>query len=234
MGFFKEKPWYAAGNSQRVTSACFASIAIIAVVDAVLLPPIALGLLYLVPLAVAAAFASRLQIIFLVAICAAFWEAFSNLPAGPERIVRLAFIFFSYGFVMLLIHSIAVYRRAATSRLKDFENDISALQQSQQRLNLLLNATPVAILTVGSDGSVAHCNHFAHDLLGVGLGGLQGQSITTFVPEFEQLRNPANGGKFRSRLRQANGAAFDAIVRVVADRSSGYTVIVAERAESPA
>ena len=229
MGFLKEKPWYAAANSQRVTTLCFVIIALIAVADAVLLPPVGLGLLYLIPLAMAAAFVSRWQLLFLVAICTVFWEAFSNLPDGPSRVVRVVFVLLSYAFVMLLINGSAVYRRAAVRRLDEFEEQITALHGSQQRLEVLLNAAPVAIFTVGSDSTIDECNRAAHELFGVGLGGLRGQPVGAFVPEFERLRADTVAVKVKSSLRQSDGAAFDAEVRIVRNGPDGHTVVVAER-----
>lgn len=229
MGFFKEKPWYAAGNSQRVTSVCFVVIAVIAITDAILLPPVGLGMLYLIPLAVAAVFASRWQIIILAAICSAFWEAFSNLPAGPERIARLIFIFISYSFVAVLINRIAVHGRAATRRYKEVESDIPELQQSQYRTELLLNSVPVAILTVSGEGTIAECNRAAHELFAVGLGGMPGQPVVAFIPDFDQLSKNRNGAPATSILRQANGTTFNAEVRICMGGPDGQSVVVAER-----
>ena len=210
MPVIKGNRWFADENSQRVTLACFVAIAAIAFVDAVFVLPLGFGLLYLIPLCIAAAFVSRWQAIVLVAICTAFWEAFSNLPGETERFVRAGFVFVGYSFVTILVNRLAVHGRAASRRLHELDDDLSILRRSQQEVEFLFNATPVAIFTVSADGKIVQCNRAAHELFAVALGGLPGQAVNTFIPEFEQLGMKHADGWHRCDARQADGTGFAA------------------------
>src|SRR3954451_3521732 len=119
MALLKEQRWYAEANGPRITLLAFASIAVVAVVDWIIVPSIGLGFVYLLPMAFAAAFLSRSQIVVLSAICTVFREAFSYLPAGTQRVPRVMFVFLGYTFVNLLVREMIVYSHATTRHHRD-------------------------------------------------------------------------------------------------------------------
>src|SRR4051794_25685449 len=102
MKLVRATPWYADANSQRVVSISLIVIALLAMIDSVIVPFVGFGYLFLVPLAVAAGFLSRAQILILSIICTAFSEGFSKLPVGGGQVFRIVFIFGAYVFVMFV------------------------------------------------------------------------------------------------------------------------------------
>jgi PAS domain-containing protein len=197
MRLMKEHPWYSEGNEQRLIFLCFAAIALIASANAVLLLDIGLAFLYLIPLTIAAAFFSRWQLLVISLICTLFAEGLSHEPIDAARIPRAIVIFASYVFVGLVVRSLVVNRRAATRRLGEIEQELSRQHDAEVQSQLFLNSAPIGILAVASDGKILTCNRAAHEILGVGMGGLVGKSIDTFLPAIADVS--------RSQLQQFVG-----------------------------
>ncbi|MGH9521379.1 MAG: hypothetical protein ACRD3E_02470 [Terriglobales bacterium] len=228
MPLLKARPWYAAANSVRLTSICFVAIAIIATVDAFIVPVLGLGFLYLVPLALSAAFLSRWQLLLVAAICTAFWEGFSNLPYTQAWPLRDAFVFLAFSFVSLLVRDMVVFRRAASRRIEDLEHEIELLARAGEESDLLIHSVPAGIVKLSSDGKIVWCNRVCHDILSVAPGALNGQEIRSFLPDIGKLPfngaastempgQRANGGTFRARVWNAQlpGASARDILVIV-------------------
>ena len=211
MVLVKNQPWYAAANSQRLTSISLILIAIIATVDSFIVPAIGLELLYLVPLATAAAFASRWQLLVLSAICTAFAEGFS-FTYTEAWLVRVIFIFAGYAFVALLVREMVVYRRAAARRIEDLQQELSLLETAAQESELLVNSSPLGILTLSYDGKIVSSNRAAHEFLAVEAGGLTGQPIGAYLYGFDDVHRGQGTAVVDFPGKRANGEEFRARV----------------------
>ena len=208
MQLIPEHPWFAEANSQRLTSLAFILIAAIATIDSVIVVSIGLGFLYLIPLSIASAFLSRWQILILATICTAFCEAFSDLPAGVERIPRVAFVFMTYTLISLLVREMVVFRRAASRRLRELEHEVAIRHAAQEHLEILLNSSPAGIVTVSPEGKIEVCNLAAHQIFRVAPGGLTSLPISSFLPLFDQVDGVKARNAMEWRGRRANGEAF--------------------------
>jgi len=211
MKLLRAKPWYSEANAQRFVSLCFLAIALLGIANAIVWLNLGFAFLYLVPLVLAAPFLSRWQAIAIAGICTVFAEGFSHLLDGYLWIPRAACIFITYTFVALLVREMTVYRRAAALRLQELEADFLQLHHAEQRLELLMNSTPVGIITVGADGTILSSNRAAHQIFDVGTGGLNGRSIDAFLPAAHAIQYkpgmtveisgaPASGEALNARL----------------------------------
>jgi PAS domain S-box-containing protein len=218
--------WYSADNAQRLMSFALVLIGVIAVVDAFLIPDIGLGYLFLLPLGITAAFLSRAQIFAISAICTAFAEAFAGASEGPERILRVVFIFVVYVFIGLLVRDMVLYRRAASKRLAELEIELSHLHGEHRLLQLLVNSTDLAMITASEQGIILDCNRAAHEVLAVGLGDLVGRSLKNFLQPDDQDHSSchgatekvgvtANGKKFKARVWCSEFSWQGALVRSI-------------------
>jgi PAS domain S-box-containing protein len=234
MQMLREHPWYADGNSQRLTSLAFVLIAVIAAVDSVLILDVGLGFLYFIPLCVAAAFLSRWQVLILATICTAFTEAFSSFPAGPERIPRIVFSFLGYTLVALVIRELAVFTRAASRRLNELEQEVSLRHRTEEQLEMLINSSSAGIMTVSPDGSIVVSNKAAHQLFGVAPGGLSGQPIGAFLPSLTEIHDIDSRATVTCQATRTDGTTFLAVValsKFTGATGSATAAIVLERAE---
>jgi two-component system sensor kinase FixL len=169
----------------------------IAAVDWWTKPYVSLGFLYLFPIMLAAGFIPRWAIVFLGVTCALLSERFSNLdPAdAPLRTSFEALALVGSG---LFISEVLRNRRL---RLV-----------SQERLRVLVETSPAAIVTVDDHGFIELANHAAAELLTPRDGQLIGQPIAAFLPELHHALRWEEGPQFRTSMQcrghRGNGESF--------------------------
>ena len=182
------------------TAVLFAStgiVATIAVVDWWTKPYVSLGFLYLFPIMLAAGFLPRWAIVFMGIACALLSERFSNLdPAdAPIRTCFEALALVGSG---LFISEVLRNRRLRLS--------------SQERIRVLVETSPAAIVTVDEHGFIELANQAAGELMAPRDGQLIGQPIAAFLPELHHALRWEEGPQFRtsmqSRGHRGNGESF--------------------------
>lgn len=226
MPLLNKRPWYDPANSQRLTSVCLIVVIIIATVDAFTVPVLGMGFLYLIPLAIAAAFWSRWQLVVMAAICTAFWDGFSNLPYTEVWLLRDACVFLSFLFVTFLLNNMVVYRRAASSRIEELEHEVQVAVNASNKSDSLIYASPIATLKIGPGGQINTSNRAAHELFAVGFGGLIGRNIEEYVPGIDWSSHGESGTENRTtRAQRANGEPFEARIWISATNGTGEVVL---------
>jgi two-component system, LuxR family, sensor kinase FixL len=214
---------YSQANRQRFLVAAAILIVVIAVVDWQTKPFISIGFLYLFPILLVAGFLPRWQIIFVALVCAVLQELFSELPSN-EAITRL--VMASAGFVGtgLFVSEIIRNRQAALNHLKEVETQISLRKEIEEQLQVLVESSPVAIVTIASSGAVLLANEASQSLLAPGGATIVGQPIGEFLPALQVAVQTQRSRQFRTELRcrgkRKNGEAFLAAVWF-----SSYTTI---------
>ncbi|MGA7685356.1 MAG: LuxR C-terminal-related transcriptional regulator [Terriglobales bacterium] len=177
--------------------ASFGIVLGIAVVDWWTKPYVSLGFLYLFPIMLAAGFIPRWAIVFLGVTCALLSERFSNLdPAdAPLRTSFEALALVGSG---LFISEVLRNRRLRLA--------------SQERLRVLVETSPAAIVTVDDHGFIELANHAAAELLTPRDGQLIGQPIAAFLPELHHALRWEEGPQFRTSMQcrghRGNGESF--------------------------
>ncbi|MGA9356438.1 MAG: LuxR C-terminal-related transcriptional regulator [Terriglobales bacterium] len=177
--------------------ASLGTVLAIAVVDWWTKPYVSLGFLYLFPIMLAAGFIPRWAIVFLGVTCALLSERFSNLdPAdAPLRTSFEALALVGSG---LFISEVLRNRRLRLA--------------SQERLRVLVETSPAAIVTVDDHGFIELANHAAAELLTPRDGQLIGQPIAAFLPELHHALRWEEGPQFRTSMQcrghRGNGESF--------------------------
>jgi two-component system sensor kinase FixL len=212
MQFIRESPWYAEANRERLLATAALLIVVIGVVDWATVRSLGLGFLYFFPIVLASGFLSRWQIVVVALVCAVWREAFSYLPAGPERLPRVAFVFLAFVFVGFFVREMVIYRRAALQHLQELEREVGLRQRAEQQLDVLINSSPAGIVTVSPEGKIVISNEAAHQIFGVPPGALPGQPVGSFLPLLAQVQGTQAPFDYRTALecrgRRANGEAF--------------------------
>lgn len=169
----------------------------IAVVDWWTKPYFSLGFLYLFPIMLAAGFLPRWAIVLLGMVCAFLSERFSNLDPADANI-RLSFEALALCGCGLLTAEVLRNRRLS--------------QEAQERMRVLVETSPAAILTVNERGFIELANHAATELLAPRNGDLIGEPIAAFLPELHHALRPEEGPQFRAsmqcRAHRGNGESF--------------------------
>jgi PAS domain S-box-containing protein len=172
---------------------------LIAAVDWWTKPYVAFGFLYVFPIILAAAFLPRWVVATFGVTCALLAEAFGYLPPS---FIRLAFEILALAGSGLVFGE--VIRRSRSHR-----------QDSQARLEALVETNPAAIVIIDQLGFIESANRAAIELMAARDGRLVGNPIAAFLPELHHaLRGEES--KFRTSMEcpahRGNGDIFTASV----------------------
>lgn len=172
------------GNRIPVLSVSGAMILAIALVDWWTKPYVSLGFLYLFPIMLAAGFLPRWIIALLGAGCAELSDAFSSLEPS---FVRLSFETLALVGCGLFVAELVRNRRLNL--------------EAQERLRILVETSPAAIVTIDERGFIELANRAAAELLAPREGVLIGHPIAAFLPELHHAVRREEGPQFRTSMQ---------------------------------
>ena len=206
---------YSEDNRKRFLVAAAILIVAIAVVDWRTKPFISIGFLYLFPILLVAGFLQRWQITLVALVCAVLQELFSELPSN-EVITRL--LMASTGFVGtgLFVSEIIRNRQMALNHLAEVETQIGLRKEIEEQLRVLVESSPVAIVTIDYTGAILLANEACQSLLAPDDAPIVGQPIREFLPALQAAVQTQRSRQFRTELRcrgkRKNGEVFLAAV----------------------
>lgn len=160
-------------------------------------PYFSLGFLYLFPIMLAAGFLPRWAVVLMGIGCALLSERFSNLDPADAPI-RLSFEALALVGCGLFSSEALRHRRLRLA--------------SQERIRVLVETSPAAIVTVDEQGFIELANRAAAELMAPREGNLIGQPIAAFLPELHHALRWEEGPQFRTsmqcRAHRGNGESF--------------------------
>lgn len=169
----------------------------IATVDWWTKPYFSLGFLYLFPIMLAAGFLPRWAIALMGIACALLSERFSNLDPADAPI-RLSFEALALVGCGLFSSEVLRHRRLRLA--------------SQERIRVLVETSPAAIVTVDEHGFIELANRAAAELMAPREGNLIGQPIAAYLPELHHALRWEEGPQFRAsmqcRAHRGDGQSF--------------------------
>ncbi len=186
-------------NRTPVLLVSSAIILAIALVDWRTEPYVSLGFLYLFPIMLAAGFLPRWVVAVLGLACAVLSAIFSSLPLS---FVRLLFETLALSGCGLFVGELLRNRRLSVA--------------AQERLRVLVETSPAAIVTVDERGFIELANRAAGELLVPCDGQLVSSPIAAFFPELHHALRREEGPQFRTSMQcrghRGNGESFMADV----------------------
>jgi two-component system, LuxR family, sensor kinase FixL len=201
---------YAPANRTKLLVAAGLMGTTIAAIDWWTEPYISLGFLYLFPIMIVGGFLSRKTIIGMSLMCAVL--DFSNLPKNetPVHIVFSAAGFIGTGlFVSELIRN---RRMTARKHLDELGDQMKLRRDAEEQLQILVESSPAAIVTIDLKGKILLANEAAQQLLAPAADPLQGQPITSYLPALQTVVQTQASRVFRTALQcrgqRSNGEAF--------------------------
>jgi PAS domain S-box-containing protein len=184
-------------NRQVVLLISTSIVVVIAAADWWTKPYVSLGFLYLFPIMLAAGFLPRWAIVLMGVGCALLSERFSNLDPADAP-VRSSFEALALVGCGLFVSEVLRNRRFRLA--------------SQERLRVLVETSPAAIVTVDEHGFIELANRAAAELMAPRAGHLIGQPIAAFLPELHHALRWEDGPQFRTsmqcRAHRGNGQSF--------------------------
>ena len=190
------------------------------------LPDISIGYLYLLPVLLSAAALNGVQILVMAGVCGFLREAFDPIEWAPGAMGRLVVATAGFAMTGFFVGQLNQRRRLLAAHLTELEKQILLRQEAEQQLRILIETSPLAILTLDASGCVALANESARDLLGFEEDQLQGANVQPYLPILDRLlHSPHSGVNMRTNVeckgQRRNGDVFLAHVWLSTYRSSG-------------
>lgn len=206
---------YSEGNRRRFLVAAAVLVIAIALIDWQTKPFISIGFLYLFPILLVAGFLPSWQIILVALVCSVLQELFSELPSS-EAAYRLLMAFAGFSGTGLFVSQIIRNRQMALDHLAEVQKHTELRKEVEEQLQVLVESSPVAIVTIDSSGAILLANEASQSLLAPGAETIVGQSIVDFLPALQSAVQTQRSRQFRTELRcrgkRRNGEVFLAAV----------------------
>ena len=214
-------------------------IGFIAWADAAL-PNTSMGFLYLVPVLLSGSVLSVTQIVLLAAFCGWLREVFDPLEWSPGAEGRMAVAIAGYAMTGFFVVQLNQRRRLLLDHLAEREEQIRLRREAEMQVRILIETSPLAILTLNREGRVALANESARQLLGFEPDTLQGENIEPYLPILNRMlrshRATANlRTNVESKGRRRNGEIFLAHVWLstyATSEGSGLAAVVWDASEN--
>jgi two-component system, LuxR family, sensor kinase FixL len=184
----------------------------IAFADWRIAPEVSLGFLYIIPILLTSGYLNGLQIVAVSAGCAVLREAFNPLHWGPGADLRV--LFGSAGFAVAGYVVLELNRKRCTvlRHLEMLQGEIQLRQAAQQHIRIVIETSPLAILTLNSDGQVLLSNGSAQQLLGLENQPLEGSDIRPLLPILGRILKTQQSGDLRTtvecKVQRPDGEVF--------------------------
>jgi len=177
---------YAEGHRATVCTVSFALLAVIAWMDS-LLPTASIGFLYLFPVLMSSAALNTFEILVIAAVCGFLQEWFSPARFSPGAADRLLVAVSAFALAGFLVTQLNQRRRLLTAHLAEREEQMRLRREAEMQVRVLIETSPLAILTVDSAGRVVLANESACQLLGFENSELPGQPVQEYLPTLYRL-----------------------------------------------
>jgi two-component system sensor kinase FixL len=158
-------------------------IALIAVADWYVGNRASLGVLYIMPMILSGTVLTPPQTVAAGLLCASLRSCF-DLPSPPlEALLRFVFAALAYSGSGLFVIALMRNRQLAIEHVGRLRREQELRQEAEEQLEVLVDSSPAAILTLDNNASVIAANRAAGRLFMVPPGAsLMGRSIGNYVP----------------------------------------------------
>ncbi len=229
MSHFERYLAYAESNRLTVCAVAAALMLLTAWGDWVL-QDISIGFLYLIPVLLVAPALNARQMTALALVCGYLRESFDPLQNGPSNgTVPVVFnpmhwvpgslgraVVVSAGFATTgyFVEALNQRRRLLAEHLKEREEQMRLRLEAERQVRILIETSPLAILTLDSNGMVRLANESARELLGFEEDQpLQGAAVEPYLPLLSRLLHSHHtAGNIRTSVeckgQRKNGEVF--------------------------
>jgi PAS domain S-box-containing protein len=166
-----------------------------------LLPDTSIGFFYLFPVLFSASALNNLQILGAAVLCAFLRKLFDPLSTAPGSTESVAVAVASYAMAGFFVSALNQRRRLLSEHLAEREEQIRLRLEAEQQVRILIETSPLAILTLNHSGRVALANESARDLFGFDDESLQGADVSPCLPILSRmLHNPRQAANLRTNV----------------------------------
>ena len=217
----------------RILLAVAGMIAVIAVADWAVGNSVSLGVLYILPMMLAAIALRRPETVALGIFCAFLRSRFDVPSTQMEAALRFVFASISYSASGLFVIALVRNRQLVSEHLARIQEEQKLRREAEEQLRLLVASSPATILTLDARGNVLAANLAAHSLFALPEGEpLIGKPIAGYVPVLAdalRLENAPEGFRTEAQCQsyRDDGELFMAHVWFSSYRAAGETRLAA-------
>jgi len=145
---------------------------------------ISLGVLYLLPMMLAATVLNALEIFALAEICAILRWLFDYSPTTREETI-LRFLFASFAYICsgLFVTALVRNRRLMAEHMGEIQREQTLRREAEEQLRVLVHSSPAGILTLDQHGVVLAANKAADMLFAMPEGAtLRERCVRAYLP----------------------------------------------------
>jgi len=203
---------YSESHRLKVCAVAAVLIGVIAYADAIL-PDVSFGFLYLIPVLISAAALNSAQIIALSVVLGILREIYDPLHWATGASERLAVVIAAYAMTGFFFSELNQRRRLLAAHLAERERQMQLRREAEMQVRVLIETSPLAILTLDAGGKVMLANESARQLLGFEDDSLAGQHVESYLPIlYRMLKTQRPHANLRTdvecRCTRQNGEVF--------------------------
>lgn len=146
------------------------------------IPHVSLGFLYIVPILMASGLFDGRQVLAAAAIAALLREEFSSLHWDHDAPIRVSIGFCGFALAGYFVSQLNRKRKIILLHLREREEQIRLRQAAEQKLRILIETSPLAIITITAEGQVMLSNRSARKLLGFDGEAIEGVDVRPLLP----------------------------------------------------
>jgi C4-dicarboxylate-specific signal transduction histidine kinase len=174
---------------------------------------VSVGFLYVLPILMASATLRGWQIVAMAVSCGFLREWFSPMHETPGVGMRVCIGAAGFALAGYFVSQLNRQRQSVAEHLRERERQMQLRADAEQQLQIVVETSPLGILTLDSEGRVLLANSSAQHLLRLELQPLAGQEVHPYLPilkRFLSIRDsaPELRTAVESRGQRADGEAF--------------------------
>lgn len=232
--------FFAYADNHRGLVRVFACLLILAIAAADFkLEEISVGFLYILPILLVSSQLSGLQVVAVAVLCSILREMFSPVRWRPGAPARISIAFAGFAMAGFFVSELNRKRRQVLENLREVEQQVRLRQAAEQQVRVLIETSPLAILTVNRAGRVMLANRSAEELLASAEEPLEGSDIRPILPILGQVLKVQLPCEFRtameSKAQRRNGEAFLAHIWIstyVTAAGAGLAAVIWDSSEN--
>jgi two-component system, LuxR family, sensor kinase FixL len=174
---------------------------------------VSVGFLYVLPILMASATLRGWQIIAIAIACGFLREWFSPLQGTPGAALRVCIGAAGFALAGYFVSELNRQRHTVAQHLREREQQMQLRIDAERQLQVVIETSPLGILTLNGEGRILLANSSAQHLLRLEQQPLSGQEIQPYLPILKRFLNMQQSAAnlrtaVESRGQRADGEAF--------------------------
>jgi two-component system, LuxR family, sensor kinase FixL len=174
---------------------------------------VSVGFLYVLPILMASATLRGSQIVAVSIACGVLRELFSPLHGTPGAGIRVCIGAAGFGLAGYFVAHLNRQRRTVMQHLWERERQMRLRVNAERQLQVVIETSPLGILTLNSEGRVLLANSSAQHLLRLEQQPLAGREVHSYLPILQrfltsEVSRPDLRTTVESKGLRADGEAF--------------------------